>query len=376
MEQVMGVINLGNEFDRLNELTYFRCPASVPFGGRYRMIDFTLSNMVNSGIRDAAVLTLHKYRSLMDHLGTGKEWDLARKRGGLFILPPAFDVTSGVYKGDLQNFLAHLDFFRRGSQKYVLIAGSQIICNIDYCQPFLFHQNVGADITVLYKKIDPGAAGYEHCKRLEIGEGGRITAMETADGMTDSGKADISNVFMDMFLIEKSLLVDIIQTCVSQGKYDFLKDGISNYLNKLGVYGYEYQGYMAPVYSVQDYYRNSMNLLDPGIWNELFLRRRLIYTKVKDEPPVEYLEGARVENSLVANGCVIEGEVENSILFRGVKVRKGARIKNSIILQHCDIEPNARIEHAIMDKDASLTGGRMLAGTLDHPLVVAKRMVV
>ncbi|WCK52696.1 glucose-1-phosphate adenylyltransferase subunit GlgD [Aneurinibacillus sp. Ricciae_BoGa-3] len=370
MDQVMGVINLGNEFNTLNELTKNRCCASIPFGGRYRLIDFVLSNMVNSGIQDVAVFALENYRSLMDHLGTGKEWDLARKRGGLFILPPALDIADGGFKGDLQNFVSHLDYFHRGSQKYVLITGSNILCNIDYRQPFLFHQNVGADITVLYKQVQ-SQVGYTKCRQMEVRDDGWIESIEECPGTKDTG-----SVSMEMYIIEKSLLIDIIQSCVSRGKYEFVTDGIIKNLPKLKVYGYEHLGYTAAVHTVRDYYVNSMNLLKPEVWKDLFFQRSLIYTKVKDEPPAKYAASSKVENSLVANGCVIEGTVENSILFRGVTVKKGAYIKDSIVMQHSVIKENARLENVIIDKDVSLTGGRTLFGDTDTPLVIPKRKVM
>jgi glucose-1-phosphate adenylyltransferase len=352
LKQVLGIINLGNEWDALEDLTSSRCLASVPFGGQYRLIDFPLSNMVNSGIRNIAVLTLHKYRSLMNHLGNGKEWDLAHKQGGLVILPGSFPGMGSEDPGDVQTFLSQLDFFQRSPQPYVLISGSRIVCNIDYHQPFLFHQNLEADITVLYKRVGTEHERFKRCRRLKVREDGRITAMEMEKGTFQS-----DSVSMDMFILKQSLFLEILQSCAAQGYSRFIEDGIARNLRQLSVYGYEHNGHISPIHSVTDYYEGNMQLLQPAVRNDLLSPVRPIYTKVMDEPPVKYLSGARVENSLVSNGCVIDGTVENCVLFPGVKVHKGAYVKNSILLHNCEIAEDTKLDHVILCKDACLKVG-------------------
>jgi glucose-1-phosphate adenylyltransferase len=370
MNPIMGVINLVNEPDALEELTYYRCVASVPFGGRYRLIDFALSNMVNSGIDNVAVFTQHKYRSLMDHLGSGKEWDLDRKRGGLFVLPAVTGEPTGMSRGDLYQFYCHRDYFYRGREEYVLISRSHMVCNIHFGDVLRFHQETRADVTVVYKEVE----GEEQARfrRLAVKDNGLVTVMEDHTGRLRTNK-----VSMEMYLMSKELLLDMVESCLAQGYDHLVRDGIMKNIGKLSVYGYPFQGYLGIVNSIQSYYRNSMQLLQPKVWRELFFQKQgLIYTKVKDEPPAKYLGSAHVRNALIANGCAIEGRVENSLLFRGVNIRKGAVVRNSIILQNCEIEENAMIENAILDKDVFISRGRVLAGDNKAPFVAAKTKVI
>lgn len=370
MKRIMGVINLVNEPDDLEELTYFRCPASVPFGGRYRLIDFTLSNMVNSGIENVAVFTQHKYRSLMDHLGSGKEWDLDRKRGGMFILPAVHDEPTGMSRGDLYQFYCHRDYFYRGQEELVLISRSHMVCSINFMEAVSYHEDMQADITVIYKEIDEDEPA--KFRRLAVKDDGRVTVMEDHTGRLRTNK-----ISMEMYIMSKGLLLDMVESCLAQGYDHLVRDGIMKNIDKLSVYGYRFDGHLGIVNSVQGYYKHSMELLNPRIWRELFFQKNnLIYTKVKDEPPAKYLEHAAVKNSLIANGCTIEGRVENSILFRGVKIRKGSYVKNSIILQNCEIEENVIIENSILDKDVFISRGRVLAGDNKAPFIAAKTKVI
>ncbi len=371
MKQMMGVINLVNEWDHLEELTSGRCIASVPFGGRYRLIDFALSNMVNSGIEDVAVFTHTKYRSLMDHLGSGKEWDLDRKRGGLFVLPFIHDEALGLSRGDLYQFYSHRDYFYRGSQEYVLICRSHIIANIDYQKVLRHHLDTNADITLVYSPMFVvDAARY---RKISVDNAtGRVTLIEN-----ESGRLDSDNISLEMYVMKKSLLLDIVETCLSQGYYHLVRDGIMKNIEKLHISGYRFNGYSAIINSIPSYYRHSMSMLQPQVLRELFFQSNsLIYTKVKDEPPARYMDHAVVRNSLIANGCTVEGKAENSILFRGVKIHQGAVVKNSILLQNCEIGENVIIENAILDKDVFIDQGRVLTGAQSAPFIAAKKKII
>ncbi len=365
----MGVINLVNEPDDLEELTYHRCLASVPFGGRYRLIDFTLSNMVNSGIDNVAVFTQDKYRSLMDHLGSGKEWDLDRKRGGLFLLPAVYEQSTGMSRGDLYQFYSHRDYFYRGKEELVIISRSHIVCNIQYQDAVRYHEEKQADITVIYKDTRTDIPA--RFRRLAVKDDGRVTVIED-----HTGRLRTDHISMEMYIISKSLLLDMIESCLAQGFDNLVRDGIMKNIDKLSVYGYKYDGHVSIVNSIQSYYAQSMQLLNPRIWRELFFQKNLIYTKVKDEPPSHYFADASVKNTLIANGCKIEGRVENSILFRGVHIHKGAYVKNSIILQNCEIEENVIIENSILDKDVFISRGRVLTGDHKAPFIAAKTRVI
>jgi glucose-1-phosphate adenylyltransferase len=370
MMPMMGVINLVNEWDSLEELTYHRNVASVPFGGRYRLVDFALSNLVNSGINDVAIFTHHKHRALKDHLGSGKEWDLDRKHGGLFQLPAVMDDPHGMIKGDLFQFYCHRDYFLRGNQEYVVISRSHVICNMDFIPVLRFHLETEADITVVYKEMDdPGEA---HFRRLAVRPDQRITVMEDQLGSLRS-----NNIAMDIYVMKKSLLLDLVETSLGQGQDHFVRDAIMKNINTLHVYGYKHQGYVGIVNTVSSYFRHSMALLNPDIWQELFLKDNFpIYTKSKDEPPAKYTDCAEVNNSLIANGCIIEGHVENSILFRGVHVKKGAVIRNAILLQDCEISEDVRVEYCILDKDVMIQKKKMLMGDHEAPYIASKNRVI
>ena len=371
MQNVMGIINLNDGQDFLKELTQGRPLAAVPFGGRYRLIDFILSNMVNSGMQNVGILVQDKYRSLMDHLRSGKEWDLARKRDGLFILPPGKAQSSGDhYRGNIEKFYNNLDYIESSRQQYVLIAGSHIICNLSYRKAFKFHQDMGADVTLLYKEH---AEDEELVQRsiVDCQGNGRITDMAINPSNPLSCK-----VSLEMYIMNKDLLVGLIKDCQARGGLDFIKDILIKNIGTLKMYGYPYKGYVAHVDSVKSYYKHNMELLRPEKWEELFFKSGLVYTKVKDEAPVKYKENARVSNTMIANGCVIDGRVENSILFRGVTVHKGAYIKDSIVMQKCDIAENAVIDNVICDKNVTITQGKWLKGETNYPLVIEKGSVI
>ncbi|RWZ58716.1 glucose-1-phosphate adenylyltransferase subunit GlgD [Halobacillus fulvus] len=365
MDRIAGIINLDHEQDLLDELTYFRCGAAVPFGGRYRMIDFAISNMANSRIESVAVFARRKYRSLMDHLEQGKAWDLDRKRGGLFILPPDWNDPTDISRGDLQHFHNNIDFVNRALADYILVSGSQNICNIDFQEVLSEHKNSGADVSVIYTKVDELYPEFNLAHKLDVDGNGRVTSIHNDHNN--------KNVYMDMYLISKDLLSELIEQCIAHGGSHFFLDGIKSRLEDLHVHAYEYKGAHALINSVESYYRNSSKLLEADEHDSLFKEDAPIFTKVKNEAPAKYLPTSNVSNTLVANGCVIEGEVEDSILFRGVKVGEGAVIRNSIIMQRCEIEPNAVLENVILDKDCRISEGRTLIGAPEKPFVLPKR---
>lgn len=370
MRNLMGVINIGNEQDVLKELTVSRCPASVPFGGRYRLIDFVVSNMVNSGIQNIGIFTLDKYRSLMDHLGSGKEWDLDRKRDGLFIFPPTLLPFPFGFKGDVQNLQGHLNYFRKSAEEYVIITGSTMVYNFNYEKVLAFHIAKGADITVLYKE---GALVEEDSlyNIIKVEGNGLVTKIdENSNLFTEESK-----VSMKTFIMKKSLFIEIIEKCFKEETFNFIKDGIIANIDNFKIYGYPFEGYLSIINSVTSYYNRSMELLKPEIWQDLFFKPERIFTKTKNEPPTKYKLDSQVQNSLLANGCVIEGTVINSILFRGVNVARGALIKDSIVMQRCTIGPGAVVEKCILDKEVRVLAEASIRGD-KAAMVVGKRKVI
>ncbi|MDQ0255936.1 glucose-1-phosphate adenylyltransferase [Evansella vedderi] len=370
MNSMMGLINLEYEHDFLNELTYFRCGAAVPFGGRYRLIDFTLSNMVKSNIHEIAIFTRNKYRSLMDHLGTGADWDLDRRHGGLFILPPDWNDPTDISRGDLRYFHNNRDYFHRGHSTHVLVSGSQFVSNCDYQAAFQHHLDNEADITFIATQVEPDSFNKEHdaCLRLETDDQNWVTAI--------TNEKCNPLIFTGVYIINKELLMDTVDQCIAHHKDHFFYHGIKENLANLKIQVFEHKGYSAFVNSIESFYRHNMGLLCEQNYKSLFLKQPFIRTKVSSEPPTKYRDQAGVHGSLIANGCVVDGDVENSVLFRGVQVKEGAKIKNSVIMQRCTIEPGVYLENVILDKDVHVTKGQTFIGSKDKPFVVAKRQVM
>ncbi|MFC5701108.1 glucose-1-phosphate adenylyltransferase subunit GlgD [Cohnella faecalis] len=366
---IMGVINLIHEADEMGSLTANRCLATVPFGGRYRLIDFVLSSMVNSGIPKVAVFAHTKFRSLMDHLGSGSNWDLHRKGSGLFVLPPSMEDQTDFGKGDLYHFYRNRDYFARSPLEYVVISRSHMVCNIDFGPVLLQHRLTGADITVVCKDGLGGTPGL--ARKARVDETGRIVEMQDHFGRLNS---DI--VSMEMYLLSKDLLLDLVETSLAQGRDHFVRHAILSRLNELKIHAYMHEGVLGVVNNIAAYYRHTMDLLKPDIWNELFFRPGPIFTKVKDEPPTRYRSGSDVTHSLIANGCEIEGTVHNSILFRGVKVHKGAVVRNSIVMQNGVIGENGSLENCILDKEVEIRPLQQLRGAEDMPFMAVKRKVI
>lgn len=362
---LLGVINLSGEAGFFKELTEHRNLAAVPFAGRYRLIDFTLTNMVQNDVANVGIFTLDNYRALLDHLGSGKEWDLDRSNGGLYIFPPALSADSHGYQGDLANFHLHRDFFLRSKENYVLISGSNILAAVDYRDVLREHKESNADITVVYTKRELSC---KYCRPIRFSEKSRVTAIGSR-GFEPSDET----FYMETVVLSKNLFVRLVDEAIARGEYDMLQSILRSQLNRLHVHGYEYKGTAQVIHSLRSYYRESMLLLeDWGAINDF----QHVYTKIKHEPPTRYLPGAKINNSLVANGCKLEGVAKDSILFRGVKVGKHARIKSSIIMQKSVIEEGAVVEYAILDKEVTVKKGQVIRGTAEEPVVIKKKTIV
>jgi glucose-1-phosphate adenylyltransferase len=373
MRDTMGIIYTGDSNISLQELTLRRSVAALPFGGRYRVIDFTLSNMINSGIINVGLITQNNYHSLMDHLGSGKQWDLDRKKGGLVILPPyvSHDNT-GWYRGEIEALHSNMSFIRRSPQKYLIISGSSMVCNLTYDDAMEFHKDNNADITIIYKE-DKKASKEDLSKHTLIQTDGenRIWDIEVNPAVPMSDK-----ISMEMYIIEKKLFEYLIEECVARGLYDFNKDILIKKMDKLKILGYPYDGYLAKIDSIPSYYKHNLELFNPENFYELFHHHGLIYTKVKDEVPAKYGDNSKVENSLVADGCIVDGKVENCVLFRGVKIAEGAVVKNCIIMQDTEIQEKAHIENVILDKEVIIRKGRHLVGQESYPVVIRKKAII
>lgn len=363
MRNLLGIINLAESTENMGELTAHRTLGAVPFGGRYRLIDFTLSNMVNAGIRNVGILLSDRFGPLLDHVKDGKEWDLDRQRDGMFLLPSP-QGTEGLV-GNLVNLKYNRSYLEKSRQDYVLFAGSGVVANLDYSKAFAYHLAKKADVTVIYNQTcDLAQNPYT---AVVTDDEGRVLDIALNPQQCTSQK-----VSLNMFILRRDLLIRLVDHCRARQKQDLFTDAIMPRLGELKIYGYEHQGYAGVVNSLRSYYQHSLELLEPKVWQELFYAHGQINTKVKHEAPVRYLEGSKVSNSLIATGCTIEGTVENSILFRGVEVGPGVVIQDSIVMQKAKLGAGVVLRNVILDKDVMISAGKTLTGDPSFPLVIDK----
>ena len=364
MDPVIGLISTNYSDSSFGVLLERRCFGSLPFGGRYRLIDFPLSNMVNSGIRTIGMVTPSYYRSLLDHVGSGTEWSLNRKLGGLFFLNGApYGLTSGNFKFLIQDLLLNMEFFQRDHSEHVLFCASNKVFNIDFNDMIESHLQSGADVTFLYKPVtEAHSAGLY----LQMKEGSNRVIGGHGNGSPNGG-----NLCLDCMIVSKSILMRILEGYASFGHMDLNMVILENQ-SQLDLRGYPFYGYVGCIDSVNDYIACSRDLFDRSITRELFWGPNRIFTKVQDSPPTKYAAGSSVTNSYIGSGSIIEGTVENSILFRNVHVKKGAVIRNSIILQHSTVGERAYLDNVVCDKFVSISSHVTLTGTPDTCFMVDK----
>ncbi len=370
----LGLIFSENPEVNLGVLMNPRALAAVPVGGRYRIIDFMLSNMVNSGIASVGITTGHRHQSLNDHLGSGKAWDMARKESGLFILPPPENTdTNTRILGGIDNINSAMSFLRRSHQEYVLISDCNTICNIDFEKVMEYHMEKEADITIIYTAVDQlSTKDLGHHIMLDVNDDGLITDIQI---YPKRQKSNFS--YMHMMYIKKDLLMDLVDDCLAQDEHIISKDILHKNLKARKIYGYEFTGYRKKIDSIKSFFEFNLELLQPQIRHELFGGdENSIYTKVKDSVPTRYGKNAVVTNSFIADGCYIDGEVENCIIFRGVKVGKGSKLKNAVIMQNSKIMENCIVENAIFDKEVVLLENKKMIGQDTYPSIIGKRTVV
>lgn len=369
---VLGIIFSNMHDETIGELTNVRTMGSVPFGGRYRFIDFPLSNMVNSGITNVGVVTKSNYQSLIDHIGSGREWDLSRKVGGLNVLPPFSNNHSGIYRGRLEALAGIADYIESNRAKYVLMTDCDIISNVDYRGMVKQHISSGADITVMYQKLDMGRADLlDDTTAFGFDASGRIN--DVMIGPTIPGTY---NIYQNVTVISKELLCRIISETSQRNQISFKREILQASHGRYNIQGYENTSVSLTIYSLRSYFDANMKLLDPAIRNAVFNSQRPIYTKIKDEVPAKYGTSAKVSNSMVADGCIIDGTIENSIIFRGVKIAKGAVVKNSIVMQGTTVSEGVNLNYVVVDKDVLVRENRMLMGYETYPIYISKGSVV
>ncbi len=369
----VGIIFSSINEKSVYELTKQRTMASVPFGCRYRLIDFALSNMVNSGINHVGLITHYNYQSLMDHIDTGKDWDLARRNGGIKILPPyitAFANNSNfLYSTRLEALVSIRDFIADCREDVVVLSDCDTVCNLDLSAMVEQHVASGADITLGVKSSYVAQDTTRAITIVNSDDSGKVNEIIDYSG----NKSGFEDVYIRVMCIGKKYLEELITDAMAHGYSSFTKDILIRNYQRHDCRVYKFDGYFATIRSINDYFRCSMDLLDPDIRRSIFgVRNRPVFTKVRNSSPASYTDGAIVRNSLIADGCVIEGTVENSILFRGVKVGKNTHIKNSIIMQDTITGENVYLNCVITDKNVVIRDGRVLSGHESRPFFIDK----
>lgn len=365
MNNCLGIINLDGNESKMGGLVVDRPLASIPIAARYRIIDFVLSNMTNSGIDCIGIFTKNKSRSLIDHLTNGKPWDLNRKKDGLRVFN--FGDYSPSYE-DVHNFADNLDFFKFSHKEYVILAPSYMVCNIDFDEVLKNHIQSGKDVTVVYKKVKKPGTSFDDCNILNFDDLGDVISIGE-----NIGRVDEAIINMEMYVLKTSLFIDIVNECIRSGMYRKVKEYIKENLDKLRVGGCEFKGYLECISSLKALYDANLDLLNARVSKEIFNEERPIYTKVKDEAPTHYTKESNVVNSIIANGCYIRGTVENCIIGRRVYIEEGVKLKNCVIMQNSVIKKGAVLDNVIADKGTEIKEEEKLIGSQLYPLFIKKR---
>ena len=367
----IGII-FPNSYDNLvPELAGDRLMASIPFAGRYRIIDFLLSSLANCGISNIAIVVRENYHSLMDHLGSGRAWDLLRKNGGLSIFPPYAEKNMKVYSGRVEALESILPYLKSKKEKYVIMMDANIAVDFDFNAMLAEHIESGADVTVAYTEqeipaelIRAGSHGdMYYTLKLDDGRVRRI--------FMNSEMCGKQNLSMNIYIMDREALIDKIHAAFVRGYSCFERDILAPRLEKYNIRGYKYDGYYARICGLKSYFDENMKLLDDENFFDDTATTE-IYTKIRDDNPTRYINGCKTKNNLVADGCVIEGDVENCVLFRGVKIAKGAKIRNSVLMQDTVVKAGARLDYVVTDKNVTIEVGQELKGTDTQPFYVAK----
>ena len=367
MGNVLGLVFANMHDTTLGDMTKNRTMGSVMFGGRYRLIDFPLSNMVNSGISEVGVITKSNYQSLLDHLGSAREWDLARKKGGLYILPPFGNVESTLYRGRIEALYGAMSFIKHSRAKYVILSDCDVVTNIDYKPIVAAHIESGADITAVAHTGVYSSDDIKTSTVFNVDADKNVTSVLINPDI--SGTCTTS---LNVFVMSMDFLIETVNDAMARGNVSFERNILQEKCRELKIKIYEYDNYFSKLNSPESYFKSNMALLEPENARKLFVPKRSIYTKVSDNAPVKYDLDSKVSNSLIADGCIIEGEVENSVLFRGVKVGKGAKVKNCILMQGTVVGDNAELNYLITDKNVSICENHILTSAPQYPMYVGK----
>lgn len=371
MDNCFGIINQRNIESNFGRLCKNRPVYMLPFASRYRIIDVAISNMVNNGIKTIAVYTGEKIRSTMDHLSDGKSWSLNSRFQGLFLYPPVKQDSSIEKLGDISDLYSTIGFIESLREENVFIMEPSSIYMVNLDEAYEEFVKTDSDITLMYIKVKDEDGDYINTDKLHLDEDKFVDNI----GINLGTELEF-NMFINSILIKKEVLLKLIRETVEKGNANSVKDAIIKNKNLLKINSYELDGLVQIVKDTSSYFKANLDLLEKDCYRELFYKNGKVMTKTKDEPPTLYMNKPRVENSLIANGCFVEGDVENSVIFRGVKIEKGAIVKNSIIMQKSEIKAGAVVINSIIDKYAVIEEEVSIVGSINQPFIVEKNGLV
>ena len=358
--RALGIILAGGNSNKMGELSAKRAVAAMPITGGYRAIDFALSNMTNSHIQKVAVFTQYNTRSLNEHLNSSKWWDFGRKQGGLYIFTPTITSENSYwYKGTADALYQNINFLKESHEPYVVIASGDGIYKLDYGKVLEEHISKGADITVVCKDLEPGEDDVNRFGVVQMDADNRIVDFEEKPLV--AGNNTIST---GIYVIRRRQLIELLETCANEGRTDFVRDILVRYKNVKKIYGYKMDTYWRNIGTKESYYKTNM---------DFFKQHPDIYSKVEDLPPAKYNGEAVVNNSLVASGCIINGTVENSVLFKKVYIGNNCVIRNSIILNDVHIGDNCVIENCIVESRDTIRANTVHQGSPDDIKVIVEK---
>ncbi len=367
---VMGIIFANDA--AMGDLTDKRNTASLPFGGRYRQVDFALSNMAHAGIRRIAIISRYNFQSLMNHVGSGEEWGLELEEGGLEFLTPYATSATDSYRGKLESLHSGLENLASGEEEYVILMDTSILSNIDLTKVIADHIESGKDITLVTK------AGVANGKKqldlaLKLDEKGEVTDM-CVDYPAPEGYV----ASMDIFVMSKQLLIRRVREHFAHNLYHMDRDFVMGQWqkNQLSVNTYAFDGYALYNESIPEYYHNTLALIEKDIRHDIFGGAHAVYTKVRDRVPSYYDESSKIDDSIVADGCILCGNVQHSVLFRQVTVGEGAQVEDCIIMNNTVVGENAQLKCVILDKDVTVRPGAKLMGTPNSPIIIKRGEIV
>lgn len=364
----VGLIFANMHDEAVRECTSIRSMGSLPFGGRYRLIDFVLSDMVNAGITKVGVITKTNNQSLMDHLGSGKAWDLSRKNAGLYFLP-SYNSDDALYQGRLSSLAEVVPFLRRSKEEYVILSDCHMVSSMDYTSMLQVHIESGADVTVACCKGK--VPRLTDIPVMQLNAEGRVT--DLLIGRLSDEEATYG---VGVYVVRKDWLIRVVNEATARNLQHFERDILQKHVCELNIQGYVVPELILPIYSLESYFRANLSILDEAVRQQLFPKSRPVYTKLRDCTSVRYGLHAHVTNSLVADGAKVDGTVKNCVLFRGVNIGRDAVLENCVVMQDVTMTGQCALTNVVADKNAVFREGCVLHGTESYPVYIAKNAIV